>query len=586
MSEAAHHGTGTAPSRMAERAVPREARLRLENAGVAPLLARLWAARGVSEPAEQQLELAQLLAPQTMRGMQAACERLGAAIDAGEPILVVADYDCDGATACAVMLRGLRMMGATIDYLVPNRFEHGYGLTPPIVDLALAHPRLGRPRVLVTVDNGIASLAGVAAAHAQGLDVIVTDHHLPAQELPPACAIVNPNQPGCGFASRDLAGVGVAFYLLLALRAHRRAQGHWKDAPEPALQGLLDLVALGTVADLVRLDRNNRILVAAGLRRIRAGRACAGIRALLQIAKREAASLTTADLGYALGPRVNAAGRMTDITVGIECLLTDDFNRALALAGELDAINQERRSRQTVMHEQALAQLAHRDVSGAASVVLWQDDWHEGIVGLVASRLKDQANRPAFAFAPSATEQGLWRGSGRSIAGVHLRDVLDRVSKREPDLIERFGGHAMAAGLSVRQEHLQPFAQALEQAVREMADPECFETTLATDGMLTDEEIGFATLQTLSAQVWGQGFAEPLFCDVFEVRAQRLVKERHLKLALVRAGGKKELSAIWFEHTQPLAERCRIAYRLARDEWNGPTAVQLLVTAAEPLPLT
>ena len=561
-----------------ERQIPRDALARLEREGVPPLLARLLAARGVAHKTELSQAPSDLLPPDQLAGIDTAANRLADAIAAREPIIVVADYDCDGATACATMVRGLRAMGAVVDYLVPNRFEHGYGLTPPIVALALAHPRLPRPRILVTVDNGIASLDGVDAANAAGLDVVVTDHHLPADRLPAARAIVNPNQPGCPFPSKNLAGVGVAFYLLLALRATLRTRGAFDANGGPALQALLDLVALGTVADVVRLDRNNRILVAAGLKRIRGNAACAGIRALLSVAGRETRRCTATDLGFAVGPRINAAGRMADITLGIECLLSDDETRAHELAEALDAINRERRSKETEMRDEALAGIDGFDASSRLSFAIWRDGWHEGVVGLVASRLKDRLHRPAFAFAP-AGDAGRWRGSGRSIPGVHLRDVLDLVAKRHPGLIERFGGHAMAAGLTVPDARLAEFPDALDAAVAELADPACFELELLTDGPLPDDAFGLDAVEQIEAQVWGQGFPEPVFSDEFEVKSQRLLKDRHLKLALRRGG--RTLSAIWFDRREPLPGRCRLAYRLQRDDWTGGGAVQLLIVAAD-----
>ena len=561
------------------REVPDAARQRLVQAGIHPVLARLLAARGIASPTEIDADLKGLLPPDRMKGIAQGAQLLADRIADRSPILVVADYDCDGATACAVALRGLRMMGARADFLVPNRFEHGYGLTPVIVDLAARHPRLGKPALIVTVDNGIASIDGVERARALGIDVLVTDHHLPGDTLPAAAAIVDPNQPGCEFGSKHLAGVGVMFYQLLALRAELRRRGSFANTPEPPLQTLLDLVTLGTVADLVRLDRNNRLLVAAGLRRIRAGQCCAGIRALFSAARRDLRTARCDDLGFAIGPRVNAAGRLSDITLGIECLVTDDPGRAQALAAELDAINRERREIEADMREQALADVGEPP-ENRLSLTVFRDGWHEGVIGLIASRLKERHHRPTIAFAPASGEAGMLRGSGRSIPGVHLRDVLDLVSKRRPDLIARFGGHAMAAGLSLREDGLDAFGEAFEAAIAESADPAVFERSVITDGGLASEEFDLRLVEQIEHGVWGQGFPAPLFCDEVEVAGQRLVKERHLKLDLRLRG--RRVAAIAFGRTDPLPQRARIAYRLASNDYGGTLELQMIVEAAEP----
>ncbi|HWS74184.1 MAG TPA: single-stranded-DNA-specific exonuclease RecJ [Quisquiliibacterium sp.] len=563
------------------RPVPEAARQALARAGVHPVLARLLAARGVEDGASLDPDLRGLLPPDGLRDIDVAAALLAEAIDAGRPVLVVADYDCDGATACAVAVRGLRAMGARVDYLVPNRFVHGYGLGPAIVDLACAHPRLGRPALIVTVDNGIASVEGVARARELGIEVLVTDHHLPGDRLPDAAAIVDPNRGDCGFASKHLAGVGVMFYVLLALRALLRSRGRFAAGAEPPLQALLDLVALGTVADLVRLDRNNRLLVAAGLRRIRAGQACAGILALFAASGRDPRRAGCEDLGFAVGPRINAAGRLEDITIGIECLLADDSARAAELAGRLDAINRERREIEAGMREEALADAGEPDPA-RRSLVVFRDGWHEGVIGLVASRLKDRHHRPTIAFAPAAGEPGMLRGSGRSIPGVHLRDTIDLVSKRHPDLIARFGGHAMAAGLSLPAGALPQFSEAFEQAIVETADPACFERSLPTDGPLAADELALELVEAIERGVWGQGFPAPLFSDVVEVSGQRLLKERHLKLDL-RIGDRR-IAGIAFGRTEPLPPRARIAYRLARNEYRGLVSLELVVEAVDDAP--
>ncbi|MFT7721815.1 MAG: single-stranded-DNA-specific exonuclease RecJ [Roseateles sp.] len=573
--------------RLVERDVPPRTAWALEQAGVAPLLARLLAARGVREAAELDESLQQLLPPSGLKGLPEASRLLADAVQRGERIVVVADYDCDGATACAVMLRGLRLLGAApaqLGYVVPDRAVHGYGLTPAIVDLALAQT----PQLLVTVDNGIASLAGVAHARAQGLKVLVTDHHLPAvvdgaTVVPEADAIVNPNQPGCGFASKSLAGVGVAFYVLLGLRAELRARQAFTEAPR--LDGLLDLVALGTVADVVKLDANNRRLVAQGLRRMRGGRAQPGVMALFSAAKRDASKAQGFDLGFALGPRINAAGRLADMTLGIECLTTDDPARALQLATQLDAINRERREIEGGMRELAEARLDGLvdALQGALppAVALFDADFHEGVVGIVASRIKDRVHRPTFVFARGA--DGQLKGSGRSIPGFHLRDALDLVAKREPDLLARFGGHAMAAGATLARGEVHDvdrFALALARVAEEWLNEHDLTRTLRHDGALPPEAATPETARLLDAQVWGQGFEPPVFCDRFELVSQRLVGEKHLKVRL-RQGGRL-IDGIWFNHADMLPERVTLAYRLSLDEWQGQQRMQYVVEAAQP----
>ncbi|MBW8847760.1 MAG: single-stranded-DNA-specific exonuclease RecJ [Burkholderiales bacterium] len=571
--------------KLIERDVPPRTAWALEQAGIAPLLARLLASRGVREAAELDESLTQLLPPTELKGLADAGRLLADAIQQGQRLVIVADYDCDGATACAVMLRGLRLLGAQpgqLGYVVPDRAVHGYGLTPAIVDLALEQ----RPALLVTVDNGIASLAGVAHARAVGLKVLVTDHHLPALiddaiVVPEADAIVNPNQPGCAFASKSLAGVGVAFYVLLGLRAELRARAAL-PSPEPRLDGLLDLVALGTVADVVKLDANNRRLVAQGLRRMRAGRAQPGVMALFSASKRDASKAQGFDLGFALGPRINAAGRLADMTLGIECLTTDDPERALELATQLDAINRERREIESGMREMAEARLESliEALSGTLppAVALFDADFHEGVVGIVASRIKDRVHRPTFVFARGT--DGKLKGSGRSIPGFHLRDALDLVSKREPDLLAKFGGHAMAAGATLAGSDLgdiSRFALALARVAEEWLNEQDLTRTLRHDGALPADAATAETARLLDAQVWGQGFEAPVFCDRFEVISQRLVGEKHLKLRLRRAGSL--IDAIWFNRIDMLPERATLAYRLSLDEWQGQQRVQYIIEA-------
>ncbi|SDV49279.1 single-stranded-DNA-specific exonuclease RecJ [Chitinasiproducens palmae] len=547
----------------------------LSESGLHPVLARLYASRGVRHPDEIDVSLPRLLHPSGLRGIEAAAGVLADAIAAGKRLLVVADYDCDGATACAVAVRGLRMFGANVDYLVPNRFEYGYGLTPEIVALAATR----HPDLLVTVDNGIASVDGVAAARAAGIDVVVTDHHLPGATLPAARAIVNPNQPGCDFASKHLAGVGVMFYVLLALRACLRERGALDPAAQPRLVELLDLVALGTVADVVRLDGNNRVLVAQGLQRMRRGRMHPGVAALFNVAGRDARRASAFDLGFALGPRLNAAGRLADMSLGIECLLSDDYARALEIASELDGMNRERRSIEAGMQVEALAGLGEL-APGQTTIAMFNDSWHQGVIGIVASRLKERFHRPTITFAPGDGDGDWIKGSGRSIAGFHLRDALDLVSKRHPDLLAKFGGHAMAAGMTLRRSELPRFVDAFETVGREWLDERALTRVVETDGPLDDDcfAVGFATL--LDDGIWGQGFPPPVFSQPFDVHAQRLVKDRHLKLTV--GVGAQRLDAIWFNRVEFLPERCEIAYRLARDSYNGRERVQLIVEHAQP----
>lgn len=551
----------------------------LEQSGVHPLLARLFAARGVSSASDLDDKLAMLLAPDSLKGIQQAAALLAMAIAAEEPICVVADYDCDGATACAVALRGLSMLGAKkVSYLVPNRVVDGYGLTAPIAERVAA----SGARVLITVDNGIASVQGVMRARELGMRVLVTDHHLPAEELPDADAIVNPNQPGCAFASRHLAGVGVMFYVLLALRTRLREAGAFDQATQPRLDSLLPLVALGTVADVVRLDANNRRLVSQGLRRIRSGQATVGILALLQVARRDPAQVTAFDLGFALGPRINAAGRLADMRLGIECLLTDDPTRASELATRLDDINRQRRDLEAGMRDTALQTvLARVDQQAAAkySVCVFDEAFHEGVVGIVAARLKDRFHRPAFVFAPGHGDDpaGVLKGSGRSIAGFHLRDALDLVAKREPGVLIRFGGHAMAAGCTIARDQFSRFALALDRIAGEWLDADALDQRIECDGSLPVEYRRVDVAKMLQSEVWGQGFAQPLFCDEFEVISQRVVADRHLALRMRHAGHPVE--GIWFGHATPLPAIARLVYRLDTDEYQGMSRVKLIIEA-------
>ena len=553
----------------------------LEQAGVHPLLARLFAARGVQAAAELDDGLAQLLPPAGLLGTREAALLLADAIGRQQRICVVADYDCDGATACAVALRGLRMLGAQqVSYLVPDRVVDGYGLTAAIAERV--HQQ--GAQVLVTVDNGIASVDGVARAKALGMTVIVTDHHLPAATLPAADAIVNPNQPGCSFASKAMAGVGVMFYVLMALRAELRDRGAFADMAQPRLDSLLPLVALGTVADVVKLDANNRRLVAQGLRRIRAGHMPPGLGALFSAASRRAATASTFDFGFALGPRINAAGRLADMTIGIECLLTDDTLLADTLARQLDAINRERRDIETGMREHAMLlaeALFEEGTEPPPAVSVFDPDFHEGVVGIVASRIKDKLHRPSFVFAASSApgHEHELKGSGRSIPGFHLRDALDLVAKRHPGVLIKFGGHAMAAGCTIALDDFEVFEQALAQVAQEWLDERTLTRQLETDGPLPVQFRHAETVDTLNSQVWGQGFAPPTFSEELEIVSQRLVGEKHLSLKLRHHG--EMVDGIWFGHTEPLPAKVLLAFRLDINEWQGQRKLQFLVEGAQ-----
>jgi single-stranded-DNA-specific exonuclease len=549
-----------------------------------PILQRIYAARGVFGPEQAEHRLGRLLAPEQLGGMQQAVALLAQAIQDDISIMIAGDYDCDGATGAAVAVRGLRLLGARhVDYVIPNRFVHGYGLTPELVASLPAHAQL-----IVTVDNGIASVAGVAAARARGMRVIVTDHHLPGEQLPAADAIVNPNVHGDDFPSKALAGVGVMFYVLLALRARMREQGRFAANAEPDLSSLLDLVALGTVADLVPLDFNNRILVEAGMKRLRSGRGCAGITALIEASQRSIQGMCTSDLGYAVGPRLNAAGRLEDMRLGVECLLTDDPAQARHYAEMLSSINQERRDLQASMVAEAevmVAAAANVDTQ-AIGVTLFEPSWHAGVVGLVASKLKERLHRPVIAFAPAGEDDpDHLRGSARSISGFHIRDALAVVDARHPGLIERFGGHAMAAGLSLRTEDYPRFAAAFDAVAREWLNEEQLQAVLYTDGEMP---IGLFTLDMARvlrfAGPWGQAFPEPLFDNRFECFSWRLMGERHLRLSLRDPRDDSLHDAVMFNayDGQPPPTVLRAAYELTINDWQGRESPRLLLRHMEP----
>ncbi|HEB57294.1 MAG TPA: single-stranded-DNA-specific exonuclease RecJ [Gammaproteobacteria bacterium] len=550
---------------------------------VSPLLQRIYAARQIKNTQQLDYSFSQLLPFDQLKGMDAAVQILSAALVAQKRVLVVGDFDCDGATSTALALKGLRAFGfKQVEYLVPNRFEYGYGLTPEIVEVALEY----QPDLIITVDNGISSIDGVARAKAQGLQVVVTDHHLAGSQLPLADAIVNPNQPGDNFASKNLAGVGVMFYVLMALRAHLRKQDWFEknNIKEPRLAQWLDLVAMGTVADVVVLDHNNRIMVSQGLARMRAGQLCVGLKAMATVAGRPLQNLSASDLGFAIGPRINAAGRLDDMSLGIECLLTTDAQTAQALAQQLDQLNRERRLIEDEMKQQALDLLAHMrlnddDKNLPVGLCLFEAQWHEGVVGILASRIKERLHRPVIAFARTANNQ--LKGSARSVKGVHIRDVLDAVATRYPHLLSRFGGHAMAAGLSLMEEHYEPFAQAFDEEIRRHLDADCLQGLIESDGELCADEQSMEMAELLGrAGPWGQGFEEPLFDGCFRLLQSRIVGEKHLKMRLANEDG-RAIDAIAFNTTDSQwpenVERVRVAYRLDINEFRGERTLQLTI---------
>ena len=547
---------------------------RLARAGFLPPIARALAARGISEASDLEQEWQGMIPPAMLEGTREAAERLVVARDKGEHVTIVADYDCDGATACTVGLRGFQMLGISASYFVPDRVVHGYGLTPNVVDIVAA--RDPKPSLIVTVDNGISSVPAVDRARELGIDVIVTDHHLPGPELPRAVSIVNPNRADSVFPSKNLAGVGVIYYVLLALRALLRERGVYDAKTQPRLDQLVDFVALGTVADVVKLDKNNRILVSQGLRRIRSGRTHAGLEALFAIAGKDTHTAGVRDFGFAVAPRINAAGRLGTMESGIECLLSDDPSRALAFADNLNSINAERRELEGEMQQAAEAALEAVDLDHRATFSLYNPDFNEGVVGLVAARLKERIHRPVIAFAP--TENHELKGSGRSIPGIHLRDMIDLVSKALPGVVIRFGGHAMAAGLSIRPESLKEFQEAFEEVVRTHCDASVFERVVLTDGGLAPDEITENLCTEIDRQIWGQGFEAPLFANEFTVLNQTLLKDAHLKLQLGLGGQRFEGI---FRHREPLPMQAKIAYRPAINEYRGRRTVQLVAEAAE-----
>lgn len=549
----------------------------LENAGIHKLLARLWASRGIVKTSQNDACWGGLLSPSYLMQAQRASRILADAIQEGKQLLIVADYDCDGATACAVGTRALKEMGANVDFVVPNRLKTGYGLSPEIV-LSSLQGKKYRPDLIITVDNGIASFEGVATANSLGVGVIITDHHLPGENLPPALAIVNPNQPNCSFPSKNLAGVGVIFYLMLALRAELRKRGVYKYGGGPKLDTLADLVALGTIADVVNLDSNNRLLVRKGLQLIRSGMMQPGVNALFKVSNIDPNSASVFNLSFCIGPRINAAGRLGDMSLGIRCLITNNEVEALEIAHELDNINRERKSIETQMRKQAflLAKPIESNINNT-SVCVFNENWHLGIIGLIASRLKEKFWCPALVFAPSGP--GKINGSGRSISNIHLRDVLDLISKRYPKLIQKFGGHAMAVGLTLERSVFPSFVPIFDAAVREIAGHSRHEQSIETDGSLETHYINTSVADMLSKEVWGTGFAPPLFLDIFLVVRQYLVKKEHLKLILRKDN--QYYNAIWFRQQKFLAQKAEIAYKLEKNIWNGSKSVQLVIEYAK-----
>ena len=558
-------------------------------ADIHPLLWRIYRSRGIREPAELERELTALVPTQRMGGLYAAVGVLMEALEAGRRILVVGDFDADGATSCALAVLALRAFGHdNVRYLVPNRFEFGYGLTPEIVE----HARSLEPDLLVTVDNGISSIAGVAAANALGWRVVVTDHHLAGAVLPEAQALVNPNLPDNPFPSKALAGVGVIFYVMLGLRRRLRDSGWFaqRNMPIPNMAEFLDLVALGTVADVVPLDHNNRILIHQGLARIRGGRCRPGITAMLRIAGRNPARVQAADLGFAVGPRLNAAGRIDDMSLGIECLLADDPEAAFRLARELDRLNRERRAIESEMKTQAeaiLADWAPADDSGLPwGLCLYRRDWHQGVIGILASRIKDRYHRPVIAFADAG--DGLIKGSARSVPGLHIRDALDEVAVRRPDLLERFGGHAMAAGMTISESAFEAFAATFDEVVRAHLRQDDLNCVIHTDGGIAARDMNLDTARAIIAGgPWGQGFAEPVFDNLFEVVSSRVVGDRHWKLVVRPVGSELLVDAIAFhavEDWPAMPARILAAYRLDENEWQGRVSLQLRVEHIQEAP--
>ena len=560
------------------------------SADLHPLLARIYNTRNLSSANELEYSLDKLHPHYLLKGIEQATQILADALDKQKRILIVGDFDADGATSTTLAVRALRLFGFKhVDFLVPNRFEYGYGLTPEIVEVAAKL----KPDLIITVDNGISSIEGVRAANEHGINVLVTDHHLPGHDLPNAIAIVNPNQKGCDFPSKNLAGVGVIFYVMLALRTHLRSNGWFElqAMQEPNLASLLDLVALGTVADVVPLDYNNRILVEQGVRRIRASQCCAGIRMLAEVANRKVNQLVSSDLGFVIGPRLNAAGRLDDMRLGIECLITNDESTARVMAYELDTLNKSRREIEETMKADALKSLSvmelkDNDKTLPVGLCLYDPDWHQGVIGILASRIKDKLHRPVIAFAKGDEET--IKGSARSIPGVHIRDVLDAIASRHPDLLNKFGGHAAAAGLTMRLCDLDAFVSAFDKEVRRHVSPDELKGVIVTDGELDAQELNLDMAELLrSSGPWGQGFPEPVFDGIFEVINRRIVGDKHLKLYLRHPSAKRGIDAIAFNFDASKwpesSSRVEVAYRLDVNEFRGERSPQMIVEHVWPV---
>ncbi|MCG8425840.1 MAG: single-stranded-DNA-specific exonuclease RecJ [Chromatiales bacterium] len=570
-----------APRKIVRHSAPDDAAQRFP--GLHPVLQRIFASRNLYSDNELCYELDKLLAPNQLLQIDQAATLLARAITANKRILIVADFDADGATSCTLAIRALRMFGAKqVDYIVPNRFEYGYGLTPEIVAEALQR----QPDLIITVDNGIASIDGVAAAKSADVDVLITDHHLPGERLPAADAIVNPNSPGDQFPSKNLAGVGVIFYVMLALRARLREQNWFgsQKLAEPNMAALLDLIALGTVADVVPLDHNNRILVHQGIRRINAGRCCEGIKALLKVAGKSCEAVTTSDLGFRVGPRLNAAGRLDDMSVGIECPLTDNPQTAMELAEQLNALNMERREIEQSMKEQALADLESLAIDSSAlpfGLCVFREEWHQGVIGILAARIRERHHRPVIAFAPA--DNGEIKGSARSIPGLHIRDTLDAIAKKEPQMLSKFGGHAMAAGLTLNGADLERFAQLFDKEVEQQLQGQGLEQVIQSDGELTSEDISYELARLIkSVSPWGQHFPEPLFDGGFRLVNWREVGQSHAKMILTPQDSTDQIDAIAFNQVAALQEEraartIHAAYRLDINEYRGFSKVQLII---------
>ncbi|AGF49012.1 single-stranded-DNA-specific exonuclease RecJ [Candidatus Kinetoplastidibacterium galati] len=550
----------------------------LESFGIHPLLAKLWTSRGINNINQIKYDWISLIPPNYLNQIDNAARHLTDAITKNKNILIVADYDCDGATACAVGIRAMRAMKANVDFIVPNRFKNGYGLSTDIIEQILLN-RKYKPDIILTVDNGISSIDGIEYANENNIQVIVTDHHLPGTRLPNALSIVNPNQPNCNFPSKNLSGVGVIFYLMIALRAEMRRRNIYHNNTGPKLNELVDLVALGTIADLVKLDANNRLMVTQGLNRIRSGYTKPGIKALFKIANRKIDNADSCDLGFYIAPRLNAAGRLSDMRLGILCLITDEYDEAIRIATELDSINKCRRSIENKMNEEALLDITNNEFEEKNTICIYDEKWHSGVVGLVASKLKEKFWKPTIVFADSGNNE--IRGSARSIIDLNIRDILDTIANNHNNLIKQFGGHAMAAGLTLNSNNYTAFKEIFEDTVKSITNNSKMIPTIETDGSLEIEYANLEISRLLRMQVWGSGFPSPIFIDTFKVISQKTIKNAHKKLIIKREG--TEFDAIWFNHTNNLPNNIKVVYRVDENTWNGKNYLQLLIEYIYPL---